>query len=70
MTQGYELTFGENVTASGGQGMGHAHYNNIYKDGGIINVNSGTFGRVHFAGMSGAKVYGVTTKGHSESKER
>lgn len=61
MAMGYELTFGENVTASGSQGMAHAHYNDIYKDGGIINVNSGTFGRVHFAGMSGAKVYGVTT---------
>ncbi|MBE6703788.1 MAG: hypothetical protein E7583_00855 [Ruminococcaceae bacterium] len=61
MAMGYELTFGENVTASGSQGIAHAHYNNIYKDGGIINVNSGTFGRVHFAGMSGAKVLGTTT---------
>ncbi len=61
MAMGYELTFGENVTASGSQGMAHAHYDNIYKDGGILNVNSGTWGRVHFAGMSGAKVYGVTT---------
>ncbi len=61
MAMGYELTFGENVTASGNQGMAIAHYNDIYKDGGILTINSGAWGRVHFAGMSGAKVYGTTT---------
>ncbi|MBR5307517.1 MAG: InlB B-repeat-containing protein [Clostridia bacterium] len=62
LAMGSELTFGENVVLAGGsQNVGVAHYDNIYSDNSVINVNSGTWSAVHYAGISGANVVGTTT---------
>ena len=60
MSMGYELTFGENLTVNG-QKIGFLHYNNQLKDNGIINIKSGTFGRVDLGVQSGQTYRGTST---------
>ncbi len=61
MSQGYELTIGEGVTVNGSQNVGFVHYTNPYKDGGIINLHSGTFNKVDIGVQSGATYKGTAT---------
>ena len=60
MSMGYELTFGEGMTINS-QKAGFLHYNAQLKDNGVVNVYSGTIGRLDIGVQSGQTWRGTST---------